>query len=60
MSTKELDVKIPAILDGIKQLMLDDFTYEDSIELYRENVLKSGYPLENFWTFEGSFSIVKP
>ena len=60
MSTKELDGKIPAILDGIKQLMRDDFTYEDSIELYRRNVLKSGYPLENFWTFEGSFSIVKP
>ena len=35
-------------------------TYEDSIELYRRNVLKSGYPPENFWTFEGSFSIVKP
>jgi ADP-heptose:LPS heptosyltransferase len=59
MSTKELDGKIPVILDGVKQLTRDDFTYEDSIELYRKNVLKSGYPLDNFWTFEGSFSIVK-
>lgn len=57
MSTKELDKEIPTIIKGIKQLMFDDFTYKDSIELYRKNVLKSGYPLENFWTFEGSFSI---
>ena len=57
MSTKELDKKIPEIIKGIKQLTDDDFSYKDSIELYRQNVLKSGYPLENFWTFEGSFSI---
>jgi len=59
MSTIELDKKIPQIIEGIKQLVDDDFTYKDSIELYRKNVLKSGYPLENFWTFEGSFSISK-
>lgn len=59
MSTKELDKKIPEIIKGIKQLIDDNFTYKDSIELYRKNVLKSGYPLENFWTFEGSFSIRK-
>jgi len=57
MSTNELDKKIPEIIKGIKQLTDDDFSYKDSIELYRQNVLKSGYPLENFWTFEGSFSI---
>jgi ADP-heptose:LPS heptosyltransferase len=57
MSTKELDKKIPEIIQGIKLLTDDDFTYEDSIELYRKSVLKSGYPLDNFWTFEGSFSI---
>ena len=59
MSTTELDKKIPDIIEGIKHLMDCDFTYNDSIELYRKNVLKSGYPLENFWTFEGSFSIRK-
>ena len=59
MSTNELNRKIPQIIEGIKQLAGDDFTYKDSIELYRRNVLKSGYPLENFWTFDGSFSISK-
>lgn len=59
MSTTELDKKIPKIIEGIKHLTDNDFTYNDSIELYRKNVLKSGYPLENFWTFEGSFSISK-
>ncbi|HCY41701.1 MAG TPA: hypothetical protein DHV48_10150 [Prolixibacteraceae bacterium] len=59
MSTTELDKKISDIIEGIKHLMDSDFTYNDSIELYRKNVLKSGYPLENFWTFEGSFSIRK-
>lgn len=59
MSTNELEEKIPEIIEGIKLLMDDDFTYKDSIVLYRKNVLKSGYPLENFWTFEGSFSIRK-
>lgn len=57
MNTNELDKKIPDIIDGIKQLTNEDFTYQNSIELYRKNVLKSGYPLENFWTFDGSFSI---
>lgn len=57
MSTVELDKQIPQIIEGIKRLTDDDFTYNDSIELYRTNVLKSGYPLENFWTFDGSFSI---
>ena len=41
MSTKELDKKIPKIIEGIKLLVDDDFTYKDSIELYRKNVLKS-------------------
>jgi ADP-heptose:LPS heptosyltransferase len=59
MSTNELDKKIPQIIGGIKLLADDNFTYQDSIELYRKNVLKSGYPLENFWTFDGSFSISK-
>ncbi len=59
MSTKSLDQKIPEIINGIKKLMDDNFTYQDSIEFYRKKVLESGYPLANFWTFEGSFSIVK-
>ncbi len=33
---------------GIQHLTDDDFTYKDSIERYRKNVLKFGYPLENF------------
>lgn len=57
MSTFELDKKIPQIIEGIKKLSDDNFTYNDSIEFYRKNVLRSGYPLENFWTFDGSFSI---
>jgi hypothetical protein len=57
MSMNELDKKIPQIIEGIKLLKDDVFTYKDSIELYRKNVLKSGYPLANFWTFDGSFSI---
>jgi ADP-heptose:LPS heptosyltransferase len=57
MSINELDKKIPQIIEGIKLLKDDVFTYKDSIELYRKNVLKSGYPLANFWTFDGSFSI---
>jgi hypothetical protein len=59
MSTKELDKKNPQIIEGIKLLTDDDFTYNDSIEFYKRNVLKSEYPLENFWTFDGSFSISK-
>lgn len=57
MSTSELDKKLPDIVDGIRKLTDDSFTYGDSIELYRKNVLDYGYPLDNFWTFEGSFSI---
>ncbi len=57
MSTKNLDQKIPEIIRGIKKLTDDNFSYQDSIELYREKVLKSGYPLANFWTFDGSFSM---
>lgn len=59
MSTNSLDRKIPEIIRGIKKLTDNKFTYRDSIELYREKVLEYGYPLANFWTFEGSFSIVK-
>jgi len=59
MSAKSLNKKIPGIITGIKNLTDDNFTYEDSIELYRKEVLKSGYPLQNFWTFDGSFSIQK-
>jgi len=59
MSTNILDKKIPGIIIGIKKLMDDKFSYQDSIELYREKVLKSGYPLSNFWTFDGSFSITQ-
>jgi ADP-heptose:LPS heptosyltransferase len=57
MSTKELDIQIPEIIRGIKHLLNDDFTYNDSIELYKLNVLNGGYPLDNFWTFDGSFTI---
>lgn len=57
MNTKSLNKKIPEIIRGIKKLTDDNFSYPDSIELYREKVLKSGYPLAKFWTFEGSFSI---
>lgn len=57
MSSDSLNKKIPEIIRGIKKLTDDHFTYADSIELYREKVLKSGYPLANFWTFEGSFTI---
>ncbi len=59
MSTVELDKKMPDIIDGIRKLMDQSFTYSNSIELYRKNVLEYGYPLSNFWTFEGSFSIRK-
>jgi ADP-heptose:LPS heptosyltransferase len=59
MSAKELDKKILEIIRGIKKLTNDNFSYQDSIELYREKVLKSGFPLQNFWTFDGSFSITK-
>ncbi len=59
MSSKNLNKKIPEIIRGIKKLTNDNFTYQDSIELYRNKVLKSGYPLANFWTFDGSFSITK-
>jgi ADP-heptose:LPS heptosyltransferase len=57
MSTKNLDKKITEITRGIKKLTDNNFTYQDSVILYRDKVLKSGYPLENFWTFDGSFSI---
>lgn len=59
MSTSELDKKMPDIVDGIRKLTDDSLTYGDSIELYRKNVLDYGYPLDNFWTFEGSFSICR-
>jgi len=59
MSTKNLNKKISEIITGIKKLEDENFTYQDSIELYRNKVLKSGFPLENFWTFDGSFSIAK-
>lgn len=57
MSTNELNKKIPDIIEGIKLLKNENFTYQNSIELYQKNVLESGYPLANFWTFDGSFSI---
>ena len=59
MSTKNLDKKIHEIITAIKKLRDDNFNYQDSIELYREKVLKSGFPLANFWTFDGSFSIIE-
>jgi hypothetical protein len=59
MSTKNLDRKLPEIIRGIKKLMDENYTYQDSIEFYRKRVLKSGFPLENIWTFDGSFSITK-
>ncbi len=57
MSTTELDKQIPEIINGIKLLLVEGFTYKDSIELYSRNVLNGGYPLDNFWTFDGSFTI---
>ncbi len=59
MSAKKLDKRIPEIIRGIKKLTNDNFTYRDSIEFYQRKVLKSGFPLQNFWTFDGSFSITK-
>ena len=59
MKTKSLNKKIPDVITGIKKLTDEEFTYKDSIELYRKKVLTSGFPLKNFWTFDGSFSITK-
>lgn len=59
MSRKELDGKIPEIIDGIKKLSDTSFNYQNSIELYKKRVLKSGFPLENFWTFDVSFSVTE-
>ena len=52
MDPRQLNPKIPEVLRGARLLLDDDFTYEQAVAVYRENVARAGVAQDRFFSFD--------